>query len=77
LVCFRSVPGIFGNQEANYLVLIKQMLQQSLAPAQGPGAAEVRVQAVRAVCAFVIVHEKEVQIQKHFEDLLPAMMEVC
>lgn len=26
----RSVPGVFGNHQANYLSLIKQMLQQSL-----------------------------------------------
>lgn len=26
----RSVPGVFGNQQANYLDLIKQMLQQSV-----------------------------------------------
>ena len=27
---YRSVPGVFGNQQANYLDLIKQMLQQSV-----------------------------------------------
>lgn len=27
---FRSVPGVFGNQQANYLNLIKQMLQQAV-----------------------------------------------
>jgi len=26
----RSVPGVFGNQQANHLDLIKQMLQQSV-----------------------------------------------
>lgn len=26
----RSVPGVFGNQQANYLDLIKQMLQQAV-----------------------------------------------
>lgn len=30
LYLFRSVPGVFGNQQANYLDLIKQMLQQSV-----------------------------------------------
>lgn len=29
-MCNRSVPGVFGNQQANYLDLIKQMLQQSV-----------------------------------------------
>lgn len=27
---FSNVPGVFGNQQNNYLDLIKQMLQQSL-----------------------------------------------
>lgn len=26
----RNVPGVFGNQQSNYLVVIKQMLHQSL-----------------------------------------------
>lgn len=26
----RSVPSVFGNQQSNYLVVIKQMLHQSL-----------------------------------------------
>lgn len=27
---YRNVPGVFGNQQSNYLVVIKQMLLQSL-----------------------------------------------
>lgn len=27
---YSSVPGVFGNQQSNYLSLIKQMLQQSV-----------------------------------------------
>lgn len=30
---FRSVPGVFGNQQGSYLDVIKQMLQQSLTDA--------------------------------------------
>lgn len=49
------------------------MLQQSLLQTQ---AYEVRVQAVKAVTAFVILHEKEQNIFKHFADLLPEMLKV-
>jgi hypothetical protein len=37
---------------------------------------QVRAQAVRAVCSFIIAHEKEMNIQKHFQDLLPSMIQV-
>ncbi|XP_049800660.1 importin-5 [Schistocerca nitens] len=70
---FSSVPGVFGNQQANYLELIKQMLQRSL---MDTANYEVRFQAVRAVSAFIILHEKEIAIQKNFSDLLPAMIQV-
>lgn len=36
----------------------------------------MRFQAVRATSAFVLLHEKEVAIQKHLEPLLPAMVGV-
>lgn len=70
---FTSVPGVFGNQQNNYLDLIKQMLQQSLNPTE---PYEVRFQAVRAIGAFIMINEKETQILKHFSDLLPAMLTV-
>ncbi|KDR17150.1 importin-5 isoform X1 [Zootermopsis nevadensis] len=70
---FTSVPGVFGNQQSHYLDLIKQMMQQSLI--EGAGY-EVRFQAVRAVTAFIMLHEKEAPIQKHFSDLLPSMVQV-
>ncbi|EEB10904.1 Importin beta-3, putative [Pediculus humanus corporis] len=70
---FASVPSVFGNQESNYLDVIRQMLEQSLLPTQ---PYEVRFQAVRAVSAFVSYHEKEMQILKHFTQLLPAMLKV-
>jgi hypothetical protein len=37
---------------------------------------QVRFQAVRAVTAFIMLHEKEAVIQKHFSDLLPSMVQV-
>lgn len=70
---FASVPGVFGNQQNNYLDLIKQMLHQSLSPNQ---VYEVRFQAVRAIGAFILLHEKETQILKHFSDLLPGLLTV-
>ncbi|CAL7948610.1 unnamed protein product [Xylocopa violacea] len=73
LQMFTSVPGVFGNQQANYLDLIKQMLQQSVMDSTNY---EVRFQAVRAIGAFIILHDKEENIQKHFSELLPAIVQV-
>ncbi|XP_031831169.1 karyopherin beta 3 isoform X1 [Nomia melanderi] len=70
---FTSVPGVFANQQANYLDLIKQMLQQSLMDSTNY---EVRFQAVRAIAAFIILHDTEDNIQKHFSELLPAVVQV-
>lgn len=70
---FASVPSIFGNQETQYLDLIKQMLAKSLEPT---GDIELRSQAVRAVGAFILNHDKEKEgvVFKHFSDLLPPMI---
>ncbi|XP_068157334.1 importin-5 [Drosophila tropicalis] len=70
---FSSVPSIFGNQEAQYMDLIKQMLAKSMDPSSD---AEVRVQAVRAVGAFILHHDKEKEsaLFKHFNDMLPRMI---
>lgn len=62
-----SVPSIFGNQQNNYLPMIKQMMMKYLDPSSSK---DVRFQAVRAVGAFILYHEKEVEVQKHFSDLL-------
>ncbi|XP_017765333.1 PREDICTED: importin-5 isoform X3 [Eufriesea mexicana] len=70
---FTSVPRVFGNQQANYLHLIKQMLQQSVMDSTNY---EVRFQAVRAIGAFIILHDTEENIQKHFSELLPAIIQV-
>nr|CAD7437675.1 unnamed protein product [Timema bartmani] len=69
---FTSVPGVFGNQQANYLDIIKQMIQKALVDTT---SYEVRFQAVRAVSAFILLHEKEIPIQKHFHDVLPGFMQ--
>lgn len=65
---FASVPGIFGNQQNHFLQIIKEMLMKYLDPSSNP---EVRIQAVRAVVAFILLHDKEIEIQKAFSDLLP------
>lgn len=65
---FASVPGIFGNQQNHFLQIIKEMLMKYLDPSS-PG--DVRIQAVRAVVAFILLNEKEIEIQKSFSDLLP------
>lgn len=57
-----------------YLDVIKQMLHASLLPEE---QYFVRCQAVKALGSFVSMHEKEVNIQKHFADLLPNFMQVC
>lgn len=62
------MPGIFGNQQTQYLEVIKGMLMKYLDPTSN---SEVRFQAVRAVVAFILLHDKEVEIQKYFSDLLP------
>ncbi|EAT37896.1 AAEL010159-PA [Aedes aegypti] len=68
---FSSVPGIFGNQQNQHLQLIKQMLIKYLDPSSDP---EVRFQAVRAVGAFILLHDKEDDVQRQFNDLLPRVI---
>lgn len=68
---FASVPGIFGNQQNHYLQVIKEMLMKYLDPSS---TAEVRFQAVRAVVAFILLNDKEVEIQKALSDLLPQII---
>lgn len=70
---FTGVPGIFGNIEMQYLELIKQMLAKSLDPSS---TAEVQFQAVCAACAFINRHAKDVNVLKHFSDLLPRIIHV-
>lgn len=65
---FSSVPGIFANEQNQYLDVIKAMLLKYMA---SESDTEVRFQAVRALGQFILLHEKEPEIQKHFADLLP------
>ncbi|XP_064455719.1 importin-5-like [Ornithodoros turicata] len=73
LQIFASVPGIFGNQQARYLDMIRQMLVQSL---NDTANKNVRFAALRAVCAFLLIHEKETAIHKMFTDSIPVMYQI-
>ncbi|XP_026272263.1 importin-5 [Frankliniella occidentalis] len=70
---FTSVPSVFGNQQASHLDLIKQMIQSSLTDAT---SYDVRFQAVKAISAFILLHEKENNILRHFSDLLAPVIQV-
>uniref|UniRef100_A0A2S2Q881 Importin-5 n=1 Tax=Sipha flava TaxID=143950 RepID=A0A2S2Q881_9HEMI len=69
---FTSVPGVFGNQQSNYLIVIKQMLIQAL----NVPDINVQIQAIKSICSFILHHEKVIEVQKQFTDLLPNMMRV-
>lgn len=69
---FSSVPGMFGNLEGQYMEVIKAMLLKYMAPTSDT---EIRYLAFRALCQFVLLHEKDDTVQKHFQDLLqPAIL---
>jgi len=69
---FASVPGVFGNQEQQYYDVIKNMLASSLVDPNY----EVRFGAVKAASNYLLLHEKDVGLQKHLGDLLGPMMTV-
>ncbi|KAK2719944.1 importin-5-like [Artemia franciscana] len=72
LQLFSSVPGIFGNQQAEYYNHIKEMLKQSLSDVTNY---TVRFQAVRAMSAFILLNDEE-DVQKSFQDLLVPLISV-
>ncbi|XP_035828503.1 importin-5 [Aplysia californica] len=67
-----SVPGIFGNQQSQYLEVIKQMLGVALQDRTHP---QVCFEAVKATTAFVVNNEKEQHLLNHFKDLLPFLIQ--
>jgi len=69
---FASVPGVFGNQEQQYYDVIKNMLASSLVDPNY----EVRFGAVKAAANYLLLHEKDVGLQKHLGDLLGPLMTV-
>jgi len=70
---FSAVPSVFGNQEAQYLEIIKQMLMSSLTDVT---SFDVRFAAVKATVNFLLNHEKESNLQKHFGELLVPVLTV-
>jgi len=69
---FASVPGVFGNQEQQYYDVIKNMLASSLVDP----SYEVRFGAVKAAANYLLLHEKDMGLQKHLGDLLGPIMTV-
>ena len=70
---FSVVPGVFGNQQAHYLDIIKQMLGQSLQDKEHP---QVWFEAVKATTAFLTTNEQEQSIVHNLKDLLPGVIQV-
>ena len=73
LFYYSVVPGVFGNQQTNYLDIIKQMLSQSLHDKDHP---QCWFEAVKATTAFLTTNEEEQSIIHHFKDLLPGVIQV-
>ena len=69
---FASVPGVFGNQEQQYIEVIKNMLSSSLVDQ----SYDVRFGAVKATCNYLMLHDKDAGLQKHFGDTLGPIMHV-
>ncbi|GFN79969.1 importin-5 [Plakobranchus ocellatus] len=67
-----AVPGIFGNQQAQYVEVIKQMLGAALSDRTHP---QVCFEAVKATTAFLVNNDKEVALLNHFKELLPFLIQ--
>ncbi|TRY67741.1 hypothetical protein TCAL_02908 [Tigriopus californicus] len=70
---FSTVPTVFGNQETQYLEVIKQMLATSL---NDQTSFDVRFAAVKAAINYLLLHEKESTLQKNYGDLLLPILNV-
>ena len=68
-----AVPTVFGNEHSQYVDVIKQMLMASLTDA---GSYEVRFSAVRSSINYLLLHDKDTAMQKHFSDLLGPILAV-
>ncbi|CAH1781938.1 unnamed protein product [Owenia fusiformis] len=70
---FSTTPGIFGNQQAQYLHVIKDMLHHCLMDASH----QVRFEAVKATAAFILANDEdeELNIQNLFKDLLQLIVQ--
>jgi hypothetical protein len=63
LETFGCMPGIFGNQQSQYLNGIKRVLQKCLADCTNY---PVRYQAVKSLTAFIILNKDEGNVKCHF-----------
>ncbi|XP_039251343.2 importin-5-like [Styela clava] len=68
---FCQYSGIFGNQQAHYQDVLRQMLEQSMQDEQPP---QVSFLAARAAVAFLIENESNTQLLRHYQDLLPGIL---
>ena len=73
ILLFSSVPTVFGNEQTQYVNVIKDMLIASLTD---QGSYDVRFGAVKASVNYLLVHEKDNNILNHFKDLLPPILTV-
>ena len=64
LKIFGSVPGISGNQQSQYINVIKQMFQQCMS---GKENYPIRFQAVKSLSSFILLHDDNVGLQKNFQ----------
>ena len=72
LLLFSAVPSVFGNQNAHYIDVIKQMLQGALTNSE---SYDVRFTGVKAAVNYLLLHEKDATVLKHMGDLLgPILM---
>ena len=67
------MPTVFGNEHSQYVEVIKQMLMGSLTD---PTSYEVRFSAVRSAVNYLLLHEKDTAMQKHFSDLIGPILTV-
>ncbi|XP_048745456.2 importin-5-like [Ostrea edulis] len=70
---FGQVPGIFGNQQAHYLDVIKQMLSRCM---NDTGNFEVQSEAVKALTAFLSANDNSPSILTQFKDFIPTVIQL-
>jgi hypothetical protein len=73
LLLFSSVPTVFGNQQTEYVNIIKEMLMASLTY---QASYDVRFCAVKATVNYLLVHEKDTNILNHLKELLPPVLSI-
>ena len=64
---------MFGNQQSQYLDVIKQMLMASLTD---QASYDVRFAAVKASVNYLLLHDKDTGLQKHFAELIGPVLTV-